>query len=144
MTIDPNNRVVQLCASGMQAEGEGRLSDAKDFFTQAWEASASDYEACIASHYLARHQETNEEKLRWNEISLERAERVPGGHVESFMPSLLLNVGHSHELLGAPSLARTFFERAAAVLDVLPAGPYTDAVRDGVARALHRTGPARA
>ena len=60
------------------------------------------------------------------------------------MPSLLLNVGHSHELLGAQLLARTFFERAAAVLDVLPPGPYTDAVRDGVARALTRTDAANA
>lgn len=142
MSIDPGNRVVQLCTSGMQAEGEGRLSDAKDYFTQAWDASSNDYEACIAAHYLARHQETDDDKLRWNEVALERAERVPAEQVQGFMPSLLLNVGHSHELLGATAQARVFFERAAAVLGVLPEGPYSDAVRDGVARALDRTGGA--
>lgn len=139
MTIDPHNPVVQLCTLGMHAEGEGRVHDAKSLFEQAWEKSADDYEACIASHYLARHQSTNEEKLHWNEVSLARAESAGIDRISGFMPSLLLNVGHSHELLGAKATAREFFERAEFFLHVLPEGPYTDAVRDGVARALART-----
>ena len=139
MAIDPSNPVIQLCTKGMQAEGEGRLSDAKAFFTQAWEASTDDYDACIAAHYLARHQETEEEKLRWNEISLQRAESTDIERLREFFPSLLLNLGHSHEMLGRPAEARAYFERAQSMLDALSTGPYSDMVRDGVARALKRT-----
>jgi tetratricopeptide (TPR) repeat protein len=139
MAVDPNNSVVRLCTEGMKAEGEGRLSDAKALFTQAWEESADNYDACIAAHYLARHQETEEDKLRWNEISLQRAESTDFERLREFFPSLLLNLGHSHEMLGRPAEARAYFERAQSMLDVIPAGPYGDLLRDGVARALQRT-----
>lgn len=55
---DPENVVVRLCAQGMQAEAEGRDAQARDLFLQAWEAAEDDYDACIAAHYLARHQPT--------------------------------------------------------------------------------------
>jgi hypothetical protein len=56
--MDPNNPVVRLCAAGMAAEGEGRPADAKALFEQAWAESRDDFEACIAAHYVARHQAT--------------------------------------------------------------------------------------
>ncbi|MEO7962829.1 MAG: hypothetical protein ABIT38_02860, partial [Gemmatimonadaceae bacterium] len=139
MAIDANNPVVQFCTEGMQAEGEGRLVDAKALFTRAWEASTDTYDACIAAHYLARHQETDEETLRWNEIALERADQTEVSRLREFYPSLLLNVGNSHETLGKKTMARSFYERAAAIVETLPPGPYGDLVRDGVARALART-----
>ena len=139
MAIDPDNPVAQLCIEGMRAEGEGRLSDAKALFTRAWEASADDYDASMAAHYLARHQETESERLRWNAEALRRAESSSEERVREFLPSLLLNLGHSHEMLGAPAEARACYERAAAVLDSVASGPYGDALRDGVERALART-----
>jgi hypothetical protein len=139
MTIDPNNPVVRLCADGMQAEGEGRLDDARALFARAWETSTSDYEACIAAHYLARHEATEEGRLTWNAEALRRAERAGGESLRSFLPSLLLNLGHSHEMLGELVTARTHYERARDALDAVPDGPYGEMVRDGIARALERT-----
>lgn len=139
MAVDPENPVARLCIDGMQAEGEGRLSDAKALFTRAWEASVDDHDACIAAHYLARHQESEAERYRWNAEALRRAESTDDERLREFFPSLLLNLGHSHEMLGAPSEARACYERAAATLDAVAAGPYGDALRDGVARALART-----
>lgn len=56
--------VVQLCIEGSRAEFEGRPAEAHALYLQAWEAAADDYEACIAAHYMARHQVTPEERLQ--------------------------------------------------------------------------------
>ena len=138
--MDPSNPVVAMCSEGMRAESEGRAAEAKVLFGRAWEAATDDYEACIAAHYLARHQETMELTLQWNEESLRRAELVGDERVDGFLPSLFLNLGHSHEELGEPEKARTFYLRAEEHLSAVPPGPYGDMVRDGVARALERIG----
>lgn len=136
--IDPENPVVKLCARGMEAELAGRPVEARDLFARAWEARADDFDACIAAHYLARHQATPEETLRWNQEALERAQAVDGDGVRDFYPSLYLNLGHSHEQLGDRDQARRCYALAAACADALPAGPYTDTVRDGITRGLAR------
>ncbi|XXX74078.1 hypothetical protein WMF30_41170 [Sorangium sp. So ce134] len=136
--IDPNNPVVRLCAEGMQAEGEGRHEDARALFERAWAACTDDYDACIAAHYLARHQGSDQGTLAWNQEALRRADAVGDDRVRGFYPSLLLNVGHAHEVLGDRGEARAFYERAAARLGDLPAGPYADMVRNAVKRARER------
>lgn len=136
--MDPNNPVVKLCAEGMQAESEGKNEAALRLFTQAWEASGDDYEACIAAHYLARQQTTPQDVLRWNQEALRRAELVGDERIEAFYPSLYLNMGYSYEVLGDRRQAIRYYRLAATSLDALPAGPYGDLVRDGVARGLQR------
>ena len=74
--LSPDNPIVKLCVEGMQAEAQGRDGDARQLFTQAWESSTDDFEACIAAHYLARHQETPQEMLRWNKTAFDRAAAV--------------------------------------------------------------------
>lgn len=138
--MDSNNPVVAICAEGMRAESEGRAAVAKELFGRAWDAATDDYEACIAAHYLARHQETMELTLQWKEESLRRAELVGDERVEGFLPSLFLNLGHSHEELGEPEKARAFYLRAEGHLSAVPPGPYGEMVRDGVARAPERIG----
>ena len=71
--MDADNAVVKLCAAGMEAEGEGRFDEAKALFWQAWGISQDDFEACIAAHYVARHQDRPEDTLRWNQEALRRA-----------------------------------------------------------------------
>ncbi|AUX35624.1 MULTISPECIES: tetratricopeptide repeat protein [Sorangium] len=136
--IDPNNPVVRLCAEGMQAEAEGRNEDARVLFERAWAARTDDYEACIAAHYVARHQGSDKETLAWNQEALRRTDAVGGDRARGFYPSLLLNLGHSHEVLGDMAEARACYERAAALLHELPAGPYGDMVRNAVKRARGR------
>lgn len=84
--MDPNNAIVKLCSEGMKAESEGRIDDARSLFERAWEASTDDYEACIAAHYLARHQPDAESTFRWNEEALRRANAVEGDRVRGFTP----------------------------------------------------------
>ena len=132
--MDPDNPVVKLCAAGMQAESAGRFDEARALFTQAWEMAKNDYEACVAAHFLARQQETLEETLQWNQEALKRADAVKDESVQSFYPSLYLNLGHSYEVLGDQAEAKRHYELAAAKITDLPAGRYGDVVKDGIAR----------
>lgn len=111
--MDIDNPVIKLCTDGARAELEGRIADARACYRRAWDAATDDYEACIAAHYVARHQEQPAERLRWNQIALERAEAVTDERVASFMPSLYLNMGHSHEVLGNHKMAQHFYKLAA-------------------------------
>ena len=136
--MDPNTPIVKLCAEGMQAESEGENEAALRLFTQAWEASRDDYEACIAAHYLARQQTTPQDVLRWNREALQRAEAVSDERVEGFYPSLYLNMGYSYEMLGSREEAIRYYQLAAASVANLPDGAYGDLVRGGVAEGLKR------
>jgi hypothetical protein len=139
--ISPENPIVKLCVEGMQAEAQGRHADAHLLFARAWESSMDDFEACIAAHYLARHQETPQEMLYWNRTALDRAAAVGDERVQEFYPSLYLNLGFSYETLGDQETARRYYHLAAADLPSvshLPDTPYTATVRQAIANALQR------
>ena len=136
--MDPDNPVVKRCAEGMQAEFDGRLDDSRNLFMQAWQAAQDDFEACIAAHYLARRQTDFADNLHWNRVALARADAVADERVREFYPSLYLNLGHSFEINGDPGEAQRYYALAAARVDELPPGPYSDVVRRGVAAALQR------
>jgi tetratricopeptide (TPR) repeat protein len=114
--MDPNNPVVKLCAAGMAAEGKGRQAEAKALFEQAWAAHTDDFEACIAAHYVARHQATAEAELDWNREALRRADAAADERVREFYPSLYLNLAHSLEKLGQIATAHEHYSLAAARL----------------------------
>ncbi|MDB5036115.1 MAG: hypothetical protein JWQ98_3356 [Chlorobi bacterium] len=141
--MDPENPVVKLCAEGMQAEMEGRPDDARDLFMRAWDRATDDYEACIAAHYVARHQETPEETLRWNLEALNRAEAVDDGRIDGFRPSLYLNMGWSHEVLGDRAEAARYYTLAEKEVAGLPANGYGALVRGGIAEGRKRVGADR-
>jgi len=111
--MDISNPIIQLCIQGSQAEFEHRVDDARALYEQAWELHVDDYEACIAAHYLARFQDTPENILHWNQAALEHADKVDDERVTDFYPSLYLNLGHSHEILGNHVMAQNFFDLAA-------------------------------
>jgi len=136
--MDTNNPVVQLCMEGMQAEGEGKPERARDLFMQAWEAARDDFDACVAAHYLARHQESPEETLRWNQESLNRAEAVADERVGGFYPSLYLNMGWSYEQLGDYAEARRYYTLSCERFGSLGDDRYGDIVRQGAEGGLKR------
>jgi len=138
--MDPDNPVVQLCTEGMKAEGDGRNDDARALFMEAWEARRDDYDACIAAHFVARHQPTPQDTLHWNQVSLDHAEMVGGDRVRGFYPSLYLNMGHSYELLGNQSEANRYYEMAAERATELPEDRYGTIVREGIAKGKQRMG----
>jgi hypothetical protein len=136
--MDPNNPVVKLCADGMQAEFAGRLDEARDLFHQAWEAATDDYEACIAAHFMARHQPGPEDVLHWHRVALDRADAVGDERVRGFYPSLYLNMGYGHETLGQLTEAKQFYTLAAERVGDLPDDAYGETVRGGIAAAQAR------
>ncbi len=143
MDIDPNNPVIQLCSEGVRAEMAGEVERALRCYIQAWDARQDDYEACIAAHYLARLQRTPAEVLHWNLESLNSAKAVNDGRVQSFYPSLYLNMGKAHEDLGDLDEARQCYRTAAGHLDALRDGSYADVVRQGIEQGLKRVGNVR-
>ncbi|MFD3514987.1 hypothetical protein [Streptomyces sp. NPDC058657] len=134
--MDPHHPVVQLCSHGMRAEAEGRDDDARGLFQQAWDRAEDDYTACIAAHYLARHQPTPEATLHWNQECLTRADLVGDARVSGFYPSLHLNMAKVYGDLGSPDRAREHYASAAAHADALPQGPYGDGIRMAIAEGL--------
>lgn len=136
--MDPNNVIVKLCADGMQAETNGRLDEAKKLYEQAWAKHNTDYEACIAAHYLARRQSSAEDEFKWNKVALERAGSVDSDLVDGFWASLYLNLGHSYEKLGDWSAARENLRVAQRHLEDVSEGRYKEIVRQGIENVLMR------
>ncbi len=130
MQLDPDNPVMALCAAGVQVEGTP--AEARPLFEQAWAARRNDYEASIAAHYLARHQPTPAETLKWNLLAVRHAEAVPDGAAAELMASLYLNLGDSYLAVGERERASVAVERAAASVGALPPGGYRGFVESGI------------
>jgi hypothetical protein len=111
--MDLANPVIRLCVASTQAEFEKRLADARALSLQAFEAVQDDFDACIAAHYVARYQEDPQSVLEWNETALRHAQRVGDESVRAFYPSLYVNLGHAHEVLGNLAEARRYYDLAA-------------------------------
>ncbi|MGW3007216.1 hypothetical protein ACWC9R_00020 [Streptomyces sp. NPDC001219] len=137
--MDTELSVVRLCVAGMQAEAEGRAGAARALFQQAWDEATDDYEACIAAHYLARHQNSPEETLRWNQECLDRADRVGDERVAGFYASLFLNMSQACRQLGRTAAAHTYLVRAAERVEQAPEGQYGDWNRFAIAAGLRET-----
>lgn len=140
--MDPNNPVVKLCAQGIEVEMQGRRDEARSLFLQAWELRQDDLDACVAAHYVARHQESLAETLRWNELALTHALHAPTDAVRSFFPSLYLNLGKSYEDIGESARARELYEQGERCLDDVPEGGHGEIVRQGLRNAQQRVGRA--
>ncbi len=143
MKLDPANPVVLLCVHGMEAEQNGELARARELFEQAWSERTSDVEACIAAHYLARHQPDAQASLRWNLEALRLADAAASEGVEGFLPSLHLNLASSYEQLADRAAAQAHLSSAEALLDVLEEDSYKEQVRHGIANVRARLERAR-
>jgi hypothetical protein len=135
MEYDSASPAVALCAAGVEVEGDpGR---ARALFERAWAARADDFDASVAAHFLARHQPTPAETLRWNEVALRHADALPGHRARDLLPSLCLNLADSYLMAGRLAEARGLADRASAAVDALPGGGYAGFVRAGIDR-LHQ------
>jgi len=132
--MDPDNPVIRLCTRGMEAEQAQRPDEARALFEQAWDTHTSDYEGCIAAHYLARQQPDDQAAFRWNLTALRLAgsAEVAGIQVRGFFPSLHLNMASSYQTLGDATAAKAHLAAAGRLLDEVPEGPYKDTVRAGL------------
>ena len=142
MQFDPENKIVKLCAEGMQLEAEGKIDEAHSRFQYAWDSAENDFEAFTAAHYLARNQKEPSAVLQWNLEALRRAGLVNDGGIKGHYPSVYLNVGKSYEALNQIKEASFHYQAAADYSEHLPPGKYGDMIKMGIRAALERTGTA--
>jgi hypothetical protein len=103
-----NNPVIKLCQQGTEDEYHHKQDEACAKYHQAWVTAASDYEACIAAHYVARCQSSTQDELQWNLIALKHALQS-NEEIAPFLGSLYVNIAHSYEKLGDLSEAGKYY-----------------------------------
>lgn len=138
MLFDPENRIVQLCARGMELEGAGDYATAAQLFLQAWESATTNNERFIAAHYLVRHQKNAAGKLKWDETALHAALKSGDETAKASLPSLYLNVAKGYEDMNDFSTARKYYEDALGAAGPLPDDGYSKLVRSGIENGLKR------
>lgn len=136
MQFDPNNKIVKLCAEGMNYEGE--LEKARKLFQQAWDEATTDFERFIAAHYVARHQDSVADKLKWDELSLDAALNVADETIKAALPSLYLNIGKCYEDLMNIDKARKQYALAQSFAAYLPNDEYGKMIKSGIQHGLER------
>jgi len=138
MEFDKDNIVVQLCALGMDLEGQGKLSEAGERFEEAWKVATTDFEKFTAAHYVARHQTSVSEKLKWDEVALKHALKINDRKSQEILPSLYLNIGKCYEDMADPDNARRNYEAAYAYVDFLPDDGYGNMIKAGIRNGIKR------
>ncbi|MBI9048978.1 MAG: hypothetical protein JEZ00_06155 [Anaerolineaceae bacterium] len=111
MNLD--NPVINLCQQGAEDEYHGKLDQACMKYHRAWDIAQDDYDACIAAHYMARCQKSDQEILHWNLVALMHANQCIDERIAHFWGSLYVNLGQSYENLGEQQEAKLYFKRAA-------------------------------
>ena len=140
MQFDPNNKIILLCAEGMSLEGAGKRDEAYKLFQQAWDESTNDFEKFTSAHYVARHQETVADKLKWDEIALQLALNINDETMKASYPSLYLNIAKCYEDLEYKPNALKHYELANSFAGLLPEDGYGKMIKSGIANGLKRVG----
>jgi len=138
MQFDTNNPIIQLCAQGMQLEGEGKKEAAKQLFYKAWEQANSPFEKFTAAHYVARHQATAADKLTWDEKCLAIALTIDDGSMKATFPSLYLNIAKCYEDLHNAEEARKNYLHAQSYASYLNDDGYGNMIKAGIEKGLQR------
>ncbi|QEC69501.1 rRNA adenine methyltransferase [Panacibacter ginsenosidivorans] len=138
MQFDPNNKVIQLCAKGMEMEAAQKPDEAKALFLQAWNEASNDFEKFTAAHYVARHQSTTEDKLEWDKTALSFALKIDDGSMEAHYPSLYLNIAKCYEDLKDFDNAKKNYETALSYSIHLPDNGYGKMIRSGINNGIQR------
>jgi rifampin ADP-ribosylating transferase len=100
MEFDPQNNIVKRCIQGMILEEHGKGEEAANVFLQAWNEATTDFEKFMAAHYVARHQKSISDKLKWTETALQLALSVDNISAQSALPALYSNLARCYEESG--------------------------------------------
>ncbi len=138
MQFDPENPIIKLCAQGMQLEGEGKPEEAAAIFQQAWEQAANDFDKFTCAHYIARHQKTVTDKLKWDETALRLALAIKEDGIEGTYPSLYLNIAKCYEDLNDFPSAKENYQNALSYAGFLPDDGYGNMIRAGIENGIGR------
>ena len=138
MQFEPDNKIVKLCAKGMDMEGEGKNEEAAKVFLQSWEQAGDDKEKFTTAHYVARHQKSVVDKLAWDEIALDLALKIKDDSVKGAYPSLYLNIAKGYEDLKEFEKAIKNYETALTCTNFLHEDGYGKMIKGGVENGLER------
>ena len=138
MEFNQDNKVVQLCATGMDLEGQGKLAEASNHFEEAWNLASTDFEKFTAAHYVARHQKSISDKLNWDTTALKHALNINDDSIKETLPSLYLNIGKCYEDLSDFENAKNNYKSAFSFSTYLPDNGYGNMIKAGINRALGR------
>jgi tetratricopeptide (TPR) repeat protein len=138
MQVDPNNKIVKLCAQGMEMEGKGNPEEASKYFLQAWNEATNDFEKFTAAHYVARHQKSVADKLNWDETALQLALKINDDTIKGSYPSLYLNIAKCYEDLNDFDNARKNYQLALSFTNLLPDSGYGNMIKGGIMSGIER------
>lgn len=107
---------------------------------------------CTIAHFLADTEDEVDAELAWDLLALQAATGCDRpddsdaltSDLESFLPSLHLNIGDAYRRLGNLDRARDHARFGLARTAALPPGGYGDMVRNGLERLLARLSEAEA
>jgi rifampin ADP-ribosylating transferase len=105
MEFDPNSKVIQLCLHGMALEAESQPEQAAKVFLQAWNEAQNDFEKYLTAYYVARHQVTVPDQLKWLETALRLAVEINDDSVKAALGPLYRSVAKCYEELNDPESA---------------------------------------
>jgi len=112
MDFNPNNNIVKLCLQGMAMEEKSKPEEASEIFLEAWNEATNDFEKFLAAYYVARHQKSVSDKLKWLETALQFALKVNSDAANSALPNLYLNIAKCYEDLSVNDQAKKNYELA--------------------------------
>jgi tetratricopeptide (TPR) repeat protein len=100
MEFSASNNVIKLCLQGLSMEEKGDPAEASRIFLQAWNEATNDFEKFTAAYYVARHQTTIPDKLKWLETALQFALKINDDSVKAAFPAMYVNIAKCYEDLG--------------------------------------------
>ena len=137
MHFDINNKIIQLCAKGMEMEAK-QPDEAKLLFLQAWNEAGNNFEKFTAAHYVARHQSSTKDKLKWDETALKFALQINDSNMQTNYPSLYLNIAKCYEDLKDFKNAQKSYETALLYTENLPDDSYGKMISAGIKNGIQR------
>jgi len=119
-------------------EATGAYEEAKIMFLKAWKEAGNDFERFTAAHYVARYQDSVEEKLKWDEKALSYALKIKDKGVAINYPSLYLSIGKCFEELQDFRKANENYRVALSYVENLPNNPYGTMIESGIRKGIER------
>jgi len=135
---------IQLALTGQSEIARGRLAE-------LWAALPPDdfFHRCVIAHYMADIQTDPTAELHWDQLALDAAlaaspesfdGHIPDVTLDTFLPSLHLNLASSYERTLTVDLARRHAGLALDAAAFLPATPLGEATRAAILRISARLG----
>ena len=96
----------------MELEETGQPQKAGSVFLQAWNEATNDFEKFIAAYYVARHQKTGSDKLKWLQTAVQLATQINDESVKAAFVVLHESMAKCYEELNDPHNAKKHEELA--------------------------------